>query len=148
VRSAAVLFLVVFVGAGSSPESRRRFTPAPLVASTGIGTITGDCRSGTRATFTFHPDYLAAGETVTASVGARRVRAEVWGSRSVSITVRLISRRRRRPRFDILSPVVTWTVFQNHEPSETRVRVKLQVTIEGSDCLPTLTRVQLVSHSH
>jgi hypothetical protein len=158
VRPACLLLGAAILGAGCgghatpaqrpSPARQARHDSAPLIASTGIGTISGDCRSGTHVKLTFRADYLSPTESVSATAGRRRMRANLDDLGAASITVPLVPQRPRPMGFDSLSPIVTWTVFQSHEPSETRVRARLQVTTLGPECLPALTQVHLVSHSH
>jgi hypothetical protein len=159
VRLAALLAIaVVGAGCGSQTAAAPRSEPpsrhaahggAALIASTGIGTITGDCSSGSYVRFTFRADYLSPTETVIATAGRQRMRADLDDRGAASITVPLQRRRWRPQHFDVLSPVVTWKVIQSHEPSSTRMRARLQVTtLQGPECLPTLTRLRLVSHSH
>jgi hypothetical protein len=141
----ALAVLLAIAGVLSHPAPQH----SPLLASSRIGAITGDCSSGRQVTFTFRADELTPGETVTARGGGRRVRRQnVHAGRPLRITVPLVRQRPRPHGFTALSPVVTWRVFQSHEPDETRALAKLRVEPGEDGCDPVLTRLRLRSRSH
>ena len=143
----ALALLLAIAGVLSHPAPEQ----SPLLASNRIGAITADCTSSTRATFTFRAGDLTPSETVTVRAGRRRVRRDVYGGsppRPLRITVPLVRQRPRPHGFTALSPVVTWRVFQSHEPDETRALAKLRVEPGEDRCEPVLAWLRLRSRSH
>lgn len=138
-----VLAAVTAVVAAASP-------PSPLLASNRIGAITGDCSSDRHATLTFWPDRWAPSETVRVRAGSRRAHRETYGGGGplVRITVPLVRQRPRPGGFADLTPIVTWRVFQTHEPDETRAVARLQVEDVDGECQAVLARLRLRTRSH
>ena len=136
--------IVALVGAGHVHHHQY----SPLLASSRIGAITADCSDYAHAKITFRADYLTPGETVVARAGKRRVRGEVYSGRPLRITVPLVRQRYRAGAFADITPVVSWRVFQSHEPDETRARAKLRLTTGQDGCEPVLAWLRLKSRSH
>jgi hypothetical protein len=160
-RATAILVpLIALLSAGCGSMSRHadkaaasRARPAatarPLLASYGIGAITGRC-SGTRARLTFSGDSATATETVVAAIGHRRVRALVDSERKpLVVSVPLRSHPPRPPgRWDFETPTVVWTISQSTEPATVRATARLRLTTRETTCVPTLARFSLRSRSH
>jgi hypothetical protein len=128
--------------------SRHQSLPVVL-ASDAVGRITADCSAPSRAVFAFRADRLTPSESVTATVGGKRVHAEVDpGGRPVTIAVRMRNLGSGHGRFPLETPTVRWRVLQSHEPATTLARAALRVTSSDGRCVVTHAELHLQARSH